>query len=720
MQILIVEDDNDSRILLESILESRDYDIISTRNGLEAIKWLENNNPNLIISDILMPFIDGFELCKKIKSNSKWAHIPIIIYSATYVETRDRELAIASGAHKFLLKPIDPMTMLEEVADSLAKNAQQLPQFSMVANEVDALHIRVLQDKLQAKIEVISQKNHQLELEQELLELTLNVTGMIAFRWYPETDSVISSDSLFRLLFGATDKNVITLSQLINRTHQDDQIALEDAFEQLKLNVGLVHTKFRLLTPNNETIQLSLYAKQHIHDPLLILGLLLNHNDAPEESINLFKTRHELSPTDPSTSLPNRNGFLNALQQSIANHQLVQKPFCILLLNLDNFRTINQGLGHDYGEKLMQAVAERLKTIIPSTFSLFRVGGDEFAIILNQLGDAVTAVSLAKKILQSVSQTFELKGQYFNVTTSIGVCQYPNHSNNLYGLLTALDNAIYKAKSQLGNTVILYQSGMSDIASERMLLSTHLLKAIEKNQLELYYQPKVNTATGRITGVEALLRWKHPSWGMVMPDKFISLAEQNGHIIPIGRWVFRQALTEPFIKTLVSEGASISINLSVRQFVDELLIDFLRGLLSDTKFPANSLILEITESTLQVAPQSIYILQQIKALGIKIAIDDFGTGYSSFGSLKQIQLDVLKIDKLFINDITVNKTDYHILKALIKLAEALNMTTTAEGVEEEQQLAIIKELGCNEYQGFYFSRPLPIKDLETFVRNLNH
>ncbi len=719
MQILIAEDDIDSRILLESVLNSRDYDVLVASDGLEAWQLLESHNPDLIISDILMPIIDGFELCKKIKSEDRLKHIPIIIYSATYVEARDRQLALASGASKFLLKPIDPIEMLEEVAATLAEHPSKTAQLSDVPKDVDLLHIRVLQDKLQAKLKLLSEKNYELEEEKDLLELALDVSGMAAFRWYAETDKLIAYPNLNKLLYGNAGGVSAKLSYLLEHTHIEDRSKLASAFQNLQQSDKFISLSFRFHRPISGETQLTLNARRHSLSPNLILGTITHVDANGSGNISSMLSQREIDfakQHDQTTGLPNRNAFINSLESAIQTHIKTSKGFTLLILDFDHFKSLNDSLGHNYGEKFVNAVCERIKQKLPSNFPLFRIGGDELAIILNEMSNTEAAHTYAQNLLPYIAQPTELNGQIFNMTASIGISQYPDHGDNSYALMTAADNALYQAKSLFGNQAIVYSTEMAKSTSERLGLGLGLISAIENNQLELHYQPQVNLSTNIVSGVEALLRWRHPSLGLVMPDRFIPIAEQNGHMIAIGRWVFRKVLTEPYIRDLaINHGVSVSINLSIRQFSDERLVDFLASLLTDTDFPAEALVIEITESTLQVAAQSVQLLKEIRKLGIKTAIDDFGTGYSSFSSLKQIKLDILKIDKMFIRDIAHSKSDYLIVQAMIKLGMALGMSTTAEGIETKEQLELLQSMGCQDYQGFYFSKAIAVNELKTLL-----
>jgi diguanylate cyclase (GGDEF)-like protein len=690
-------------------------------DGLEAWNVVQNHLPDLIISDILMPHMDGFELCRKIKTDSRLKNIPIIIYSATYVESRDQHLAMASGASKFITKPIEPKEMLQQVAETLSDHAFDSTLLDESIDNLDARHARILQDKLQKKLNLLSKKNNELEQEKEMLELSLDVSGMAAFRWNAQYDEFYGYPHLNKLLFGKEGNFKGSYLTLLELTHPEDKSIVIGAFDRLKQTNQHVTIRFRYLRAQQTQAMLELNAKKYNDNSMTVLGTLMDVNANQLANITSLIKQREVDYAkehDTLTGLPNRTAFVRQLEEHILALRGSNSGFGIMLLDLDNFKLVNDSLGNLQGDKLIQVIGHNLREHLLSTHTLFRIGGDEFAIILPKLDNAELIASYAKKLLLTIAKPVQVADQKFNITSSIGIALYPQHGDNANALISAADNATYEAKNLFGNRAIVFSKDMSKLSDDRIGIKQGLLPALEKNQFELYYQPKLDLKNNQIVGAEALIRWNHPLFGLIAPDRFIGIAEQSGSIVPIGRWVIRQALTEPLFNQLARQKKfSLSVNLSIRQFSDEGLVSFLKDTLAQTNFPPECLELEITESTVQVLGESVSKLLELKKLGIQIAIDDFGTGYSSFSSLKYLMVDRLKVDKIFVKEIARNKKDFAILGCIINLANALAIHTTIEGVETKQQLELVKQLDCDEYQGYYFSKPLPIAGFTALITN---
>ena len=425
---------------------------------------------------------------------------------------------------------------------------------------------------------------------------------------------------------------------------------------------------------------------------------------------------------DTLTGLPNRLLFNDRLAMAMAQAQRQKCHLAVLFIDLDRFKVINDSLGHSFGDKLLQSVAARIQSCIREGDTLARLGGDEFTLLLPNLLETVDAAKVADKLLEALRSPFELDGRELFVTASMGVSLYPDDGADVEELVKNSDTAMYRAKEQGRDNYQLYTSTMNARALERLHMENSLRKALVQNELVVYYQPLLDLRTGRIEGVEALVRWRHPELGLVGPSEFIPIAEATGLILPIGPWVLRTACAQ--VREWQQRGhpgLGVSVNLSPRQFQQPNLAEQIREILNETGLDPRCLDLEITESNaMQNAEITTPILNEIKALGVQISIDDFGIGYSSLSYLKRLPINTLKIDQSFVRDITTDPDDAAIARAVIAMAHSLKLKVVAEGVETAEQLAFLTAHRCDRMQGFYFSQPLPAAECEPFLKRSLH
>ena len=415
---------------------------------------------------------------------------------------------------------------------------------------------------------------------------------------------------------------------------------------------------------------------------------------------------------DALTNLPNRVFFNEHLDMALRAAQVNQTQVAVMFMDLDRFKTINDTLGHSIGDDLLKQVAQRLTECLRKGDILARWGGDEFTILLSTITEVEDALEVANRILEALKDPFNIAGHELYVSTSIGISIYPEDGQAPGLLLQNADVALYRSKDQGRGSCQLYNIAMNSKAPELFTLEHHLRHALERDELRVYYQPKVNIQTGAIVGLEALIRWEHPEMGMVSPGTFIPLAEETGLIVDIGEWILRTACEQ-----LVSwhrlglQPLSIAVNLSARQFFQPNLVDLVAQTLIDAQLDPQFLELEITETT---AVKNIEftrsVLKQLQALNVSIAMDDFGTGYSSLNYLKQLPFNTLKVDQAFIRDLRPNSTDAVIINAVIAMGQGLKLKVVAEGVETQEQLDLLKALQCEVVQGYFFSRPLPVNE----------
>ncbi len=439
----------------------------------------------------------------------------------------------------------------------------------------------------------------------------------------------------------------------------------------------------------------------------------VSHYVAIASDISAIKKTEErlehLAHHDSLTNLPNRMLFSDRLMQAAALARRNKKMIAVMLLDLDRFKEVNDTLGHRLGDQLLVEVSRRLKYRIREADTISRLGGDEFAVILSDFNDIEKAAQVAQNFMHAVAEPFEIEGHEIYITTSIGITIYPADSDDMETLLKNADTAMYYAKSRGKNNFQFFTNEMNSRIIEKLFIESKLRHALEHDEFQLYFQPQVEAKTGCIVGMEALLRWVNQELGDMPPSKFIPIAEDTGLIIPIGEWVIQEACRQA--KSWQEEGVPIlnlSINLSARQFHKQTIVETISDILQKTGFDPRHLELEITESVImQDVDENIQTLRRLKDLGLRLSIDDFGTGYSSLNYLKRFPIDVLKIDRSFVMDITSDPDDSSVVSAIIALAHSLNLKVIAEGVETAEQLAFLKERGCNEVQGFYFSKPVP-------------
>jgi diguanylate cyclase (GGDEF)-like protein/PAS domain S-box-containing protein len=420
----------------------------------------------------------------------------------------------------------------------------------------------------------------------------------------------------------------------------------------------------------------------------------------------------------PLTGLPNRVMLHIRLEHSIQHAKRERERGAVLFLDLDNFKKINDSLGHGAGDEVLKEVALRLQQHSREVDTVSHLSGDEFVVILQRINSINDALIRAQQILDSLQEPFNIGEYELYISASIGITEFSGESDSIEGLLKNADTAMYKAKEGGKNCYHLYSPDLTDTALEKVLLETHLRRAIERNELVLYYQPQVTLPAGDIVAVEALVRWQHPDLGLISPDKFISLSEETGLIIPMGEWILKTACRQLLAWRKQGYGLRrIAVNLSGKQIQQKNLLEMVERILLETGCPSGSLELEITEGFIMQHPeQSISVLQQIRDLGVELSVDDFGTGHSSLNYLKRLPINRLKIDRSFVWDINENPDGEAIIKAVIAMGHSLSLQITAEGIETPEQRKFLEDLGCNEVQGYLFSRPLPAGEVEEYLK----
>jgi diguanylate cyclase (GGDEF)-like protein len=449
---------------------------------------------------------------------------------------------------------------------------------------------------------------------------------------------------------------------------------------------------------------------------LLGVVILLARREIKErrqaEEVVRFAATH-----DPLTGLPNRLLLAERANRVFGAAKRVGPGVALLFIDLDRFKNINDTLGHEAGDRLLQKVAGRLARCVRRSDTVARQGGDEFVVLIDAFQDPRDLAQVAEKILAEVAQPITVYGKEFQVTASIGISTCPIHGDDMRALLKNADIAMYRAKQQ-GNTYQFYAEQMNLHSVERLELETALRHALQRNELRLHYQPKIEARTRRITGIECLLRWQHPTIGLIPPDQLIPLAEETGLIVPIGKWALRAACLQA--REWAGQGIPsprIAVNLSARQFKSDTLLGDVTSTIVETGIDPRWVELEVTESVMMPEPErAVKLLRSLKAIGVRLTIDDFGTGYSSLAYLKRLPIDCVKIDASFVRGIPVDASDVAITETILAMAGSLGLNVVAEGVETRDQVLFLERRGCDEMQGYYFSKPLPAEELTAYLR----
>ncbi|EJL20149.1 bifunctional diguanylate cyclase/phosphodiesterase [Brevibacillus sp. BC25] len=508
------------------------------------------------------------------------------------------------------------------------------------------------------------------------------------------------------------DEEILNLFEWIVEDDRDIfAYAIQHAFSTRKEYM----VECRINTQRNDVIWTESKINPIMDEEGNVTKLLLVTRDVTDRKQS-EETIHHLAYHDALTDLPNRRMYVQQLSKEMMQAKRFQSNLAVLFLDLDRFKDVNDSFGHDVGDMLLIEASKRLQACLKPGDVVARLGGDEFTIMQNQLQDRNEATALAEHIMNQLQRPFELDGHVFNVSCSIGIAMYPQDGDNPEDLLKRADTALYTVKSRGKNGYDFFDPTMEAKSLERILMENEMRKAIEQEQFQIYYQPKIDIATSAMTGMEALVRWVHPELGIIPPNRFIPIAEETGMILALGEWILKQACKQN--KTWHDQGYTlkVSVNLSARQIYQKDLVEMIKDILRETKLSPNWLELEITESIFVKMEEATAVLQQIRDIGIQISIDDFGTGYSSFSYIKSLPVDTIKIDASFIRDIHHNQESQAIVKAIVTIAQSLNMNVIAEGIELHDQVAALKENGCDHGQGYLFSKPLPTDAFDQFLR----
>ena len=572
----------------------------------------------------------------------------------------------------------------------------------------------------------LSEKTEELKKQKDRYQNAINGSQDGIWDWDLTDNSVYFSPRWKKMLGYNEDELPNEFNVWESRAHPDD---LENVFAGVQKHIN-GETDFyegihRLKHKNGHWVWILNRAKTIFDENGKVTRISGTHTDVSKEKELEIKLKdqknilHHQAHHDALTKLPNRVLFNDRLEQAIEKAKRNNSKFALLFIDLDHFKEINDSLGHDIGDDILKIVTSRFKETTRDENIVARLGGDEFTIIVEDLVQIQDASLIASKLLEVLSKAMNVNDNTLYVSSSIGISIYPDDGVSTQNLLKFADSAMYKAKDEGRNNYQYYNSTMTELAFERVVMETSLRRAIEEEQFVVYYQPQVDGETDKLIGMEALVRWQHPTMGLVSPDKFIPLAESTGLIVALDRLVMKTAMTQ--IAKWYKDGFNpgiLSMNLAVKQLQKKDFIEIFENIIKETGCKVEWLELEVTEGQIMTNPEeAIKILTQISDLGIELAIDDFGTGYSSLAYLKRLPINKLKIDREFVRDLPDDEEDAGITKAVIALAKSLNLKVIAEGVETKEQKDFLVENGCKKIQGYFYSKPVPANDLEGLLKD---
>jgi diguanylate cyclase (GGDEF)-like protein/PAS domain S-box-containing protein len=536
----------------------------------------------------------------------------------------------------------------------------------------------------------------------------LVATNLVAILFTDLAGNILSADDSFLNLLGYTSENLPR--NIHDLTPPEHHRLDEEAFEKLMAFGACAPFEKDFLKQDGAPLPVLFGAAMH-DEEIACFVVDLSQNKQTQEKLN------HLAYHDALTDLPNQVLFKDRLKQAIALSRRNDHLQAVLLLNLDRFKAINDSLGYTAGDRLLQSVAQRLTSCVRESDTVARFGGDEFAVLLTQIPRAQDAANVARAIKQALDQAFLFEDQEIFVSSSIGISIYPHDGRDTAGLLKTAGVALDRAKVQGGNNFHFYTAGGTTRALKQLVLESNIRPGLERSEFFVHYQPQVDVRGFQLVGMEALVRWQHPSFGLLYPGEFVTIAEETGLIISLGDFVMRTACAQN--KAWQDKGLMpmrLSVNFSARQFQQSTFITDVAHILKETNLDPRWLELELTESSIMKDPEeAIEKLHELKLMGISVAIDDFGTGYSSLNYLKRFPIDTLKIDKSFVSDVCKDPHDTAIVRAIINLGHALDLTVVAEGVETKEQLQYLSALECDVVQGFLFSKALSATAFEELL-----
>lgn len=707
--ILVVDDNAGKRLALVSVLESLNQNVITADSGRDALRALLEHEFAVILLDVQMPIMNGFETARLIRSRPQSESTPIIFVTAFSRGETDMVEGYSIGAVDFIFTPIIPEVLRAKVSVFV----DLYHKIQAIKRHEEHLEILVAQRTAALTTEIAERK----QAEVAIRKLSSAMEKVADSIFITDCNGVIEYiNPAFETITGYCREEALGQTPRVIKSGKHDEQFYQQIWETL-----LQGEVYRNVFINRRK------DGQLYHEAVTITPLTDEHGKITHyissgkditESIQTQERLHHLAHHDALTGLPNRVLFVERLKHALQRAERRKRSVAVLFLDMDRFKIVNDTLGHEAGDRLLQAMAARLHACVREGDTVARFGGDEFAGFLSDVASPEDVAIVVGKFLDALAPPFLIDGHELFISGSIGISLYPEDGTDTQTLMKNADSAMYRAKQMGGNTSEFYHSEMTEHAMTRLSRETGLRRGLEREEFVLHYQPQFDLKSGEVVGFEALIRWENIDAGAMQPNEFIPLLEETGLIVQVGEWILRTACMQH--AAWLAAGLPplrMAVNISSRQFDSNELINTLRKVLEDECMEAQYLELEITETILMKnAEPDIEALQALSDMGMRFAIDDFGTGYSSLTYLKRFPINILKIDKAFVHDITSNADDAAIVRAIITMAHSLNMKTVAEGVETREQLDFLRTQGCDYAQGYYFSPPLSGPEIEHLMK----
>ncbi len=695
--LLIVDDRPPNQRLLQALLEPQGYMTLTSASGPDALALMLHVPVDLVLLDVDMPGMDGYAVARAIKGEAATCDIPIIMVTAL-ADSAARLMGLEAGAEDFLTKPIDRAELWLRVRN--------------------LLRLKTSADLLRNHAELLAQQVRTRNEDLGRLRTAMDATADAIFLIDRDTLRFVEVNATACALLGYSREELLERGPVNLGTGTIEQV--EKMFDAVIAGLGAgrpSEVSLRRKDGSELVVDVTRVA-QRFGDSWLIVAVVRDITDRKSSERRLYRLAH----FDVLTGLPNRAHFHDALRLALAAGRDGSLQLSVLFIDLDHFKNVNDTLGHAIGDELLAQVSQRLSACVGAGDTIGRLGGDEFAVLLASRQGASGTDGVVRRIRETLLRPFDLRGHAMVVTVSIGITSCPGDATDAETLLKYADIAMYRAKLGGRNCDCRFTPQMHNDVLERLDLEIALRKAVDNGEFVVHYQPKVRLADGDISGLEALLRWQRPGYGMVQPGGFIPVLEECGLMPRVGMWVIGTVCEQVSQWMRSSIGRMpVAVNVTQRQFIEGDLKHDIAAMLARHGTPADLLELELTEGSLMAhTDRTMTALSELRAMGMQISVDDFGTGYSSLAYLRQFPLDKLKIDIAFIRDITTKPDDAAVTLAIIRLAHSLNLEVIAEGVETAAQVEFLKHHGCEQVQGYYFSRPLAPDALEAFVHAHRH